>query len=54
MDEGTANLDQDTEAAILQNLRSLGITTIHAAHRAQVVNDATQVLHLHPSKPEHD
>ena len=54
MDEGTANLDQDTEAAILQNLRSLGITTIHAAHRAQVVQDATHVLHLLPTQPEHD
>lgn len=46
MDEGTANLDQETEAAVLKNLRKLKITTIHAAHRAQVIADATHVVRL--------
>ena len=46
MDEGTANLDQALEAEILNNIRKLGITVIQAAHRPQVINDATQVIQL--------
>jgi ATP-binding cassette, subfamily B, bacterial CvaB/MchF/RaxB len=46
MDEGTANLDQALEAQILSNIRQLGITVIQAAHRPQVIADATQVISL--------
>lgn len=46
MDEGTANLDGETEARVLANLRRMRITTIHAAHRRQVIEDATSRLDL--------
>nr|GAT45559.1 ABC transporter protein [Mycena chlorophos] len=46
MDEGTANLDKHTEAAVLERVRGLGISVIHAAHRPQVIADATHVLHV--------
>jgi ATP-binding cassette subfamily B protein RaxB len=53
MDEGTANLDQALEAQILANIRQLGITVIQAAHRPQVINDATQVIQFqHHSRPK--
>lgn len=46
MDEGTANLDSQSEAQILRNLREAGITTIQAAHRQQVIEDATVIVDL--------
>lgn len=44
MDEGTANLDAATEARILRQIRSMGITVVHAAHRQQVIDDADVVI----------
>lgn len=46
MDEGTANLDEATEAIILGNIRSAGITVIHATHRRQVWKDSTKIVRL--------
>jgi ATP-binding cassette subfamily B protein RaxB len=46
MDEGTANLDQETEALVLRKIQGLGISVIQAAHRPQVIADATRVIHL--------
>ncbi|HEV2679660.1 MAG TPA: peptidase domain-containing ABC transporter [Rhodanobacter sp.] len=48
MDEGTANLDGHSEARILHNLKRAGITTIQAAHRQQVIADATAIVDLAP------
>ncbi|MEX1828335.1 ATP-binding cassette domain-containing protein [Luteibacter sp. CQ10] len=53
MDEGTANLDVATEARVLANLRALRITIVHAAHRRQVVEDATMVLDMTPGRTMH-
>jgi ATP-binding cassette subfamily B protein RaxB len=44
MDEGTANLDQALELEILDNIRQIGISVIQAAHRPQVIVDATRVV----------
>ncbi|NID16522.1 peptidase domain-containing ABC transporter [Luteibacter yeojuensis] len=51
MDEGTANLDSQTEARVLDNLRALRMTIVHAAHRSQVVQDATQILDMTLREP---
>jgi ATP-binding cassette subfamily B protein RaxB len=46
LDEGTANLDAETESHLLDNLRNLKLTVIHATHSLHVFNDATLVIHL--------
>ncbi len=50
MDEGTANLDQALEAQVLCNIRQLGMTVIQAAHRPQIIADATQVIYFQPQR----
>ncbi len=57
MDEGTANLDNALEDAILANLRELGITQIMVAHRQAAIAFAERaysvehgkVIEYHPS-----
>ncbi|WP_332854267.1 peptidase domain-containing ABC transporter [Duganella sp. S19_KUP01_CR8] len=46
MDEGTANLDEKVEGAILSVISSLKLTVIHATHRPQVIADATRVIQI--------
>lgn len=46
LDEGTANLDQELEAAILANLRGLGATIVCIAHRQTAIDLADRVLTL--------
>ncbi len=51
LDEGTANLDVDTELNVLANLRKLNISVIHATHRTEVLKDATQIINLAAMQP---
>lgn len=44
LDEGTASLDEASEARILANIGNMGVTVIHAAHRKQVIADATHII----------
>ena len=46
LDEGTANLDVSTERAIIEMLRSLGITRICVAHRRALIEAADRVVML--------
>lgn len=46
MDEGTANLDQKSESAILENLAALPATKILIAHRSATIRRADRVLVL--------
>lgn len=46
LDEGTANLDLASEAAIIDNLRGLGITIVCVAHRARALEVADAVYEL--------
>ena len=46
LDEATSHLDLDTERSIIKNLRDLGITIIHVAHRQQTIELADRVIHL--------
>ncbi len=50
MDEGTANLDPDLEAAIMRNLSALPITRIMVAHRQGVIDCADRVLRVEEGK----
>ena len=44
LDEATSDLDTLTERKILQNLQSLGCTTIVLAHRLSTIADADLIL----------
>lgn len=44
LDEGTANLDPRTEAAVIDSLKSLNITRIVVAHRTQSIAAADRVM----------
>ena len=46
LDEGTANLDQETEARLVAMLNDLEITRIIVAHRPAVFAIADRILHL--------
>ena len=46
LDEGTANLDEDTENAVADAILSLPITRIVIAHRPALVRRADHLLHL--------
>ena len=46
LDEGTAHLDPQTEAAVNQSIASLGITRIVIAHRAETIRNADEVFLL--------
>ena len=46
LDEGTANLDVQTEARVLYNLRELGIATLHIAHRKTVLEEGNHLFVL--------
>ena len=50
LDEFTANLDEASEAVIIENLRSLGKTIIAIAHRPQVIAAADNAYHLEDGK----
>ena len=43
MDEATATLDITTEAAIIQNVRQLGITLLMIAHRLETVRQCDTI-----------
>ncbi len=47
LDEGTANLDQETEASIIAVLETLPITQIIVAHRPAAIAGADRVLVVH-------
>lgn len=58
LDEATSHLDTANERHILQAIRELGVTVIHAAHRQETLSEADRVLHMdadgvleHPPKP---
>lgn len=46
MDEGTANIDIETEAALLGNLKRLGVTIISIAHRPESLVFSDRLLSL--------
>jgi ATP-binding cassette subfamily B protein RaxB len=46
LDEGTANLDEETEALIMDVIAGLPITRIVAAHRPAVIRRASKVYRL--------
>lgn len=50
MDEGTANLDAENEAKILETLRSLDCTRILTAHRAKTLELADSVFEVREGK----
>lgn len=50
LDEGTANLDNKTEASILHLLSRLPITQITVAHRAAAIENCNRVLHVENGK----
>lgn len=47
MDEGTANLDQDSEEAVLAALKQLAITRVVIAHRPHAIAAADRVFMVH-------
>ena len=49
LDEGTANLDVETEAAIVQIIRDLPITRIIVAHRPAFLDASDRILRITPS-----
>ena len=49
LDEGTANLDVETEAAIVQIIRDLPITRIIVAHRPAFLEASDRILRITPS-----
>jgi len=49
LDEGTANLDVETEAAIVQIIRDLPITRIIVAHRPAFLDASDRILRIIPS-----
>ena len=46
LDEGTAHLDEKTEAQVLNNLKELGITLIMTAHKSALRDFGTQLWEL--------
>ena len=44
MDEATSALDADTEEKIMNNIKSLGITRIIAAHRLSAIRDSDEII----------
>ncbi len=46
LDEGTANLDMETETKIAQLIRRLPITRIVIAHRPALIRAADRILHM--------
>ncbi|MEX0287964.1 MAG: peptidase domain-containing ABC transporter, partial [Flavobacteriaceae bacterium] len=46
LDEGTANLDMETETKIAQLVRRLSITRIVIAHRPALIESADRILHM--------
>lgn len=44
MDEATSALDADTEARIMENISSLGITRVIVAHRLSTIMDSDEIL----------
>ena len=46
MDEGTANLDEDIERKLLDNITALGVTCISIAHRPETIRRASRIFQL--------
>ena len=46
LDEGTANLDPDAEAQVVELLRGLSVTRIVVAHRRSLIRAADCVFHI--------
>lgn len=46
MDEGTSNLDIDTEKKVSQSISAMGITRIMAAHRPETISSADRVFEV--------
>ncbi|MCS3809274.1 peptidase domain-containing ABC transporter [Xanthomonas sp. 4461] len=46
LDEGTANLDENLEHKLLDNLSALGITCLSIAHRPETIRRASRVYHV--------
>jgi ATP-binding cassette subfamily B protein RaxB len=46
LDEGTANLDQETEAEIADTIQAMDITRIVVAHRPALVERADRVVRV--------
>ena len=50
LDEGTANLDRETERAIADAIEAMPVTRIVIAHRAELIKRASRVLHVEEGK----
>jgi ATP-binding cassette, subfamily B, bacterial CvaB/MchF/RaxB len=50
LDEGTANLDEQVEKQLFDNLSALGFTCISIAHRPETILRANRVLRLEHGK----
>jgi ATP-binding cassette subfamily B protein RaxB len=46
LDEGTANLDEETEEAIADLVESMPITRLRVAHRPELIRRAARVLYV--------
>ena len=44
LDEGTAHLDKQTEAAVMQNIKALGISCIFVSHNQKLMSLADKIL----------
>ena len=52
LDEGTANLDRDTEAQIVATLAAMPVTRVVVAHRPAFLEAADRVVEVVPPEPE--
>ena len=52
LDEATCHLDSSIEAKVLDNVRSLGITTVLVTHRTELVKRADRVFYLSSGRLE--
>ena len=47
LDEFTSNIDEDSEARIIANIKKIGVGVIAIAHRSHVINAADRIYELH-------
>ena len=49
-DEATSTLDTDTEARVMDNIKSLGITKIIVSHRLSSIMDSDEIIVMDSGK----
>ena len=47
LDEATSNLDNTSQAKVMQNLKSINATRIVVAHRLSTIKDADRIYVMH-------